>query len=55
MMLRLNEGEIVTSCFPVVDDQGETPLDAAGETPPGTPANDTAPDAIIDPGTASDD
>jgi DNA gyrase subunit A len=24
MLLRLNEGERVNSCFPVVDDQGET-------------------------------
>ena len=27
-MLRLNEGERVTSCFPVVDDQGEAGPDS---------------------------
>jgi DNA gyrase subunit A len=28
MLLRLNEGERVNSCFPVVDDQGESGPDS---------------------------
>ncbi|MBL6080229.1 DNA gyrase subunit A [Belnapia sp. T18] len=46
MMLRLNEGERVTSCFPVVDDQGEAGPDsgaaqtgALAATEPETPSD----------------
>jgi DNA gyrase subunit A len=32
MLLRLNEGERVNSCFPVVDDQGESATEAGAES-----------------------
>jgi DNA gyrase subunit A len=47
MLLRLAEGEIVTSCFPVVDDQGETPPDA--------PTAEAAPEAAPDTGIPTDE
>jgi DNA gyrase subunit A len=56
MLLRLGEGERVTSCFPVVDDQGEGGPDSgaaqtgalAATEPPGVPTSSppgAAPDA----------
>ena len=35
MMVRLDEGERVTSCFPVVDDQQEDAAPPASEANPG--------------------
>ncbi|SDB70716.1 DNA gyrase subunit A [Belnapia rosea] len=50
MMLRLNEGERVTSCFPVVDDQGEAGPDS-GAAQTGALA---ATEPVVDSGTPSD-
>jgi len=53
MLLRLDEGERVTSCFPVVDDQGEAGPDA-GATQSGALAATEPPLGETPPGDASD-
>ena len=52
MLLRLDEGERVTSCFPVVDDQGESGSDAIAAASAEEEAA-AAPSAPVGEGTAN--
>ena len=54
MLLRLNEGERVNSCFPVVDDQGDAATEAGTESGLAQTGALAVTEPAAEPGTPSD-